>query len=159
LIPQEAESDIEKHYEITELYKYAGPIPPSIDATLYNSRKIDALQSDKSYVKDNIILGKSIASTYGFEGENWDCLDKLWGIRESGWDHLIQNKEHKERGLPIELSAYGIAQAYPGKKMAANGSDWRWNPETQIRWGLDYIRDVYSNPCVALQHSLQYNSY
>ena len=43
-------------------------------------------------------------------------------------------------------SAYGIPQALPGEKMASAGADWATNPETQIRWGLGYIRDSYGSP-------------
>jgi len=33
--------------------------------------------------------------------------------------------------------------------MAAEGSDWLTNPQTQIRWGEDYIRSRYGTPCQA----------
>ena len=33
--------------------------------------------------------------------------------------------------------------------MASAGADWATNPETQIRWGLGYIRDVYGSQCSA----------
>jgi hypothetical protein len=33
--------------------------------------------------------------------------------------------------------------------MATAGSDWRTNPITQIRWGLDYIEATYGSPCGA----------
>jgi hypothetical protein len=45
--------------------------------------------------------------------------------------------------------AYGIPQALPGSKMASAGSDWQNNPETQIRWGLNYIASRYGTPCNA----------
>ena len=45
--------------------------------------------------------------------------------------------------------AYGIPQALPAAKMASAGSDWRTNPVTQIRWGLDYIESAYGSPCAA----------
>ena len=45
-------------------------------------------------------------------------------VRGSGWNELA--------GHPA--SAYGIPQADPGSKMAAEGSDWLTNPQTQIRW-------------------------
>jgi SLT domain-containing protein len=35
--------------------------------------------------------------------------------------------------------------------MASAGSDWRTNPETQIKWGLQYIKERYGNPDHALQ--------
>ena len=33
--------------------------------------------------------------------------------------------------------------------MSSFGADWATNPVTQIRWGLDYIRDRYGSPCSA----------
>ena len=33
--------------------------------------------------------------------------------------------------------------------MAAEGSDWLTNPQTQIRWGEDYIQSRYGCPCRA----------
>jgi hypothetical protein len=33
--------------------------------------------------------------------------------------------------------------------MAAEGSDWLTNPQTQIRWGEDYVQSRYGRPCQA----------
>jgi hypothetical protein len=33
--------------------------------------------------------------------------------------------------------------------MASAGPDWQTNPTTQIKWGLGYIRGVYTTPCKA----------
>jgi hypothetical protein len=45
--------------------------------------------------------------------------------------------------------------------MASSGGDWKTNPLTQIRWGLNYIREkgVFSNPIEALQYHNAHNSY
>jgi hypothetical protein len=72
----------------------------------------------------------------------WGCLDSLWQ-RESGWRVYASNPS----------GAYGIPQALPGSKMASEGSDWRTNPATQIRWGLGYIGSRYGGPCAAWSHS------
>jgi hypothetical protein len=48
--------------------------------------------------------------------------------------------------------AYGIPQAMPGDKMASAGSDWQTDAATQIRWGLEYIKDTYGSPCGAWDH-------
>jgi len=56
-------------------------------------------------------------------------------------------------------SAYGIPQALPGAKMASAGADWATNPETQIRWGLGYIRDSYGSPCGANDFKLGHGWY
>jgi Ni/Co efflux regulator RcnB len=86
---------------------------------------------------------------YGWEKKQHSCLVKLWN-RESGWR---QNAHNKSSG------AHGIPQSLPGKKMASMGSDWKTNPETQIKWGLKYIKGRYKTPCNALGHSNKHNWY
>ncbi|HSH31073.1 MAG TPA: transglycosylase SLT domain-containing protein [Candidatus Saccharimonadales bacterium] len=89
----------------------------------------------------NVALGQQLATPYGWgNGAEFDCLYDLW-MKESGWNERADNPTS---------SAYGIPQALPGKKMASHGSDWRTNPGTQIRWGLDYIKARYKSPCNAL---------
>lgn len=68
------------------------------------------------------------------------CLVKLW-TRESHWNYKAHN---------YYSGAHGIAQAYPATKMESIGLDWRTNPVTQIRWGLNYIDARYGTPCKAL---------
>ena len=34
--------------------------------------------------------------------------------------------------------------------MATPDADYRTNPVTQIRWGLDYIKQSYGTPCSAV---------
>jgi Transglycosylase SLT domain len=86
---------------------------------------------------------------YGWDSGQFSCLDALWN-RESGWNPYAQN---------VYSGAYGIPQALPGSKMATFGSDWATNPETQIKWGLSYIRDSYGSPCGAWSHSESYGWY
>jgi len=94
-------------------------------------------------------IGRSLASARGWGGRQFACLDKLWN-KESNWVPTADNPTS---------SAYGIPQALPGRKMASAGADWRTNPATQIRWGLDYIADVYGSPCAAWSHSQRVNWY
>ncbi|WP_225859594.1 aggregation-promoting factor C-terminal-like domain-containing protein [Streptomyces albicerus] len=56
---------------------------------------------------------------------------------ESGWNVTATNSSS---------GAYGLVQALPGSKMASAGSDWKTNPETQIEWGLDYMKSRYGSP-------------
>ncbi|TMR14900.1 lytic transglycosylase domain-containing protein [Nonomuraea turkmeniaca] len=77
------------------------------------------------------------------------CLDNLW-TRESGWNHRAQNSSS---------GAYGIPQALPAGKMSSAGRDWKSNPETQIRWGLAYIKGRYGRPCGAWGHFQSRNWY
>ncbi|MFF8968319.1 transglycosylase SLT domain-containing protein [Streptomyces sp. NPDC014995] len=59
---------------------------------------------------------------------------------ESGWDVDATN---------ASSGAYGLVQALPGSKMASAGSDWKTNPKTQIKWGLDYMNSRYGSPAGA----------
>lgn len=101
-------------------------------------------------VEYKLASGQSVQSyalkLYRFQGgtdKQWQCLLTLW-TRESHWNYKARNK----RG-----GAYGIPQAYPAKKMARFGSDWRTNPATQIVWGLEYLSKRYDgDACAALKH-------
>ena len=69
----------------------------------------------------------------------FSCLDALWQ-HESDWDPSAENPSS---------GAYGIAQALPAAKMASVGHDWKSNPITQVKWGLDYIAGRYGSACNA----------
>ena len=84
-------------------------------------------------------LARALMPEYGLSSAEFDCLDNIWS-QESGWDTQADN--------PIS-SAYGIPQALPGSRMASAGPNWENNAETQIRWGLGYIRDRYGSACEA----------
>ncbi len=84
-------------------------------------------------------IARALLPEFGFGAEQFSCLDPLY-MGESGWRVDADNPTS---------SAYGIPQALPGSKMASAGADWATNPETQIRWGLGYIRDRYGTPCGA----------
>jgi hypothetical protein len=55
--------------------------------------------------------------------------------------------------------AYGIVQSLPASKMATAGADWQTNYQTQIKWGLDYIKQRYGSPSAALAFHLANNWY
>jgi hypothetical protein len=87
----------------------------------------------------NRLLACTLLPEAGFGLDQMPALDNLW-TRESGWNHLAENPHS---------GAYGIPQSLPGDKMATHGDDWRTNPATQIRWGLDYIKNRYGSPDAA----------
>lgn len=60
---------------------------------------------------------------------------------ESGWNPKATN---------ASSGAYGLVQALPASKMSTAGSDWKTNPKTQIKWGLDYMNSRYGSPAEAL---------
>ena len=123
-------------------------------AALAKQRKAAAERAARAAVRKRIVANaqedpKSVARMllpeYGFGQGQWSCLDQLW-IGESGWQWSVANSSS---------GAYGIPQSLPGRKMASMGADWRTNPVTQIKWGLDYIKKSYGTPCNALD---QWNS-
>ncbi|WP_037864106.1 transglycosylase SLT domain-containing protein [Streptomyces sp. NRRL S-340] len=59
---------------------------------------------------------------------------------ESGWNMNAVN---------ASSGAYGLFQALPAGKYASAGADWRTNPATQIKWGLNYMNSSYGSPCGA----------
>jgi hypothetical protein len=88
-----------------------------------------------------------------YNKKQWKCLDELWQ-RESSWGtiknpHLAKNPKS---------SAYGIPQATKGK-MAEQAADWKTNPITQIKWGMNYIKQRYKTPCNALEFHDKKNWY
>ncbi|GAA0542185.1 hypothetical protein GCM10010172_24520 [Paractinoplanes ferrugineus] len=88
-------------------------------------------------------VGCALMLQAGFGLDQFPCLDKLFK-KESGWNYKATNHSS---------GAYGIPQALPGSKMASVASDWKSNPATQIKWGLNYIEGRYNTPCGAWSHS------
>jgi hypothetical protein len=68
----------------------------------------------------------------------YDCINPVWAA-ESKWNPQAGNPS----------GPYGIPQAYPGSKMAAFGSNWRYSPLTQVKWGIWYVYSRYGSACNA----------
>lgn len=111
-------------------------------ASMSNATLADRAEWDPDYAR---ALGHRMIRDFGWTRlRSWRCLKKLWNF-ESSWRVHADN--------PYS-SAYGIPQALPGRKMASAGDHWRRNAQTQIRWGLRYIRSRYpAHTCGALRHS------
>ena len=88
-------------------------------------------------------IAEAMLGSFGWSSGQFSCLDPLWA-HESGWSVTAAN---------AGSGAYGIPQALPGSRMASAGPDWQTNAATQIKWGLEYIRDTYGSPCAAWAHS------
>lgn len=97
------------------------------------------------------IAKQMIASGYKeWDNDNdWQALVWIWE-HESGWRWNAEN--------PMS-GAYGIPQSYPASKLAAAGSDWKDNAATQIKWGLQYIKQRYGSPHQAKEFWLRNNAY
>ena len=85
----------------------------------------------------------SLVLSYGWSEYDWECLVKLWN-RESSWNPNAVNKRS---------GACGIPQSLPCSKMAVEGTDYKTNYRTQVRWGLKYIQWRYGSPSAAWGHS------
>ncbi|GAA3024243.1 hypothetical protein GCM10017559_57150 [Streptosporangium longisporum] len=97
----------------------------------------------------NKTIAYRLVSRRAWPHRQFRCLDSLW-TRESNWNHRAYNRSS---------GAYGIPQALPGSKMGGSGGDWRYNPITQIHWGLRYIKSRYGSPCGAWGHFRSSNWY
>jgi cytoskeletal protein RodZ len=87
----------------------------------------------------NRAIGCALVLQAGMDLTQMACLDPMW-TKESGWNEKSKNGSS---------GAYGIPQSLPASKMSVYGSDYLTNPATQIKWGLSYIKNRYTNPCGA----------
>jgi len=118
-------------------------------AAAAKARLVAAQKAARDKQRASIIAGaqadprsaaKALMGDYGFSGDNqWRCLNLLWE-GESAWNFKAENSSS---------GAYGIPQSLPASKMASEGADYRTNPVTQIKWGLNYIKQSYGTPCGA----------
>ena len=107
--------------------------------TLSNASGVAVTKTEDLSAADPKTLAKALMPQYGISSSEFGCLDNIWS-QESGWNVHADNPSS---------SAYGIPQALPGSKMASAGPNWADNPETQIRWGLGYIKARYGSACAA----------
>ncbi|MET9567991.1 transglycosylase SLT domain-containing protein [Streptomyces virginiae] len=133
------------------------PLPPSEGSSVPNAviRRIAA--SKKALAGSVLALGvagsmlaavpaqaaptgaKAIAQQMIKDPAQFAAFDKIVS-HESGWNPSATN---------ASSGAYGLVQALPGSKMASAGADWKTNPATQIKWGLDYMNERYGSPVQA----------
>ncbi len=82
-------------------------------------------------------IARALLPLYGFDSSQFSCLDSLY-VSESDWRVDADNPTS---------SAYGIPQALT--QLHELPADYMTSAESQIRWGLEYIRDTYGTPCSA----------
>jgi hypothetical protein len=80
-------------------------------------------------------IAQQKASALGWTGNEWSALEQLWH-NESGWNPNAVNSSS---------GACGIPQALPCTKIPNPQST-----ESQIDWGLAYIKNRYGSPSKAL---------
>ncbi|WP_328750226.1 lytic transglycosylase domain-containing protein [Streptomyces sp. NBC_00285] len=99
------------------------------------SRDASSFPVQSSYTTAQI---QAMASSMVPSGQ-FQCFSNIVD-HESSWSYTAVN---------ASSGAYGLFQALPGSKMSSVGSDWRTNPATQIKWGLNYMDSRYGSPCEA----------
>lgn len=119
--------------------------------TKKKAKKKVVKKTKKKIVRMNVTYNKndvynyaySLVKSYGWSDYDWECLVKLWN-RESGWNPNAVNKRSGSCGIP---------QSLPCSKMAVEGTDYKTNYRTQVRWGCKYIKSNYGTPSKAWEHS------
>lgn len=129
--------------------------------TIANTRlkEQNSLQSQFNNVRNSVMDNNTIPSYGGgdyksllakyYDGVQFQCAIKVIQ-KESGGRITAENKSSK---------AYGLFQALPAVKMASYGNDWRYNVNTQVKWGVSYINHRYHTPCNAWAHEVKHNWY
>ncbi|MET7462392.1 lytic transglycosylase domain-containing protein [Nonomuraea sp. NPDC005501] len=133
------------HAPVIRLRTWTPSVKSGLATRLLNGRQAADLRPQRR--NKVIALDQVVRRSWSYQ--EFQCLDSLW-TRESNWNHRAYNSSS---------GAYGIPQALPGGKMSGAGADWRSNPETQIRWGLAYIKGRYGRPCGAWGHFRSHNWY
>jgi hypothetical protein len=108
-------------------------------AALSDATGVAVTKSEDLTQADPKTLARALMPLYGLATSEFSCVDNIWE-HESRWNVHADN--------PYS-SAYGIPQALPGSKMSSAGPDWQNNAETQIKWGLNYIKERYGSACAA----------
>ncbi|CAL9579135.1 transglycosylase SLT domain-containing protein [Streptomyces sp. enrichment culture] len=93
------------------------------------------IQVQSSYTVAEV---KAIAQQIVPSGQ-FQCFSNIVD-HESTWNYQAVNPTS---------GAYGLVQALPAGKMASAGADWKTNPATQIKWGVNYMNERYGSPCDA----------
>ncbi|WP_284980946.1 hypothetical protein [Arthrobacter sp. efr-133-TYG-118] len=120
----------------------AAPVAPPAPAAPAAPVAVDDPSGAQAYAA-------SILPSYGWGQGEMSALITLWN-KESDWRTTATN---------ASSGAYGIGQSLPGDKMASEGADWQTNYQTQIRWGLNYIKERYGSPSAAWSFHLAHNWY
>jgi hypothetical protein len=118
-------------------------------AALSDATGVARTRTENLTQADPRTLAKALMPLYGLASSEFSCVDNIWS-QESGWNVHADNPNS---------SAYGIPQALPGSKMSSAGPDWQNSAETQIRWGLGYIRDRYGSACAAWSYKQAHGWY
>ncbi|WP_405731808.1 lytic transglycosylase domain-containing protein [Streptomyces sp. NBC_00028] len=127
-----AKSAIQKKADAEQAAKEA---KERLEAKAAASRSSSSFPVQSSYTTAQI---QAMAAQMVPSGQ-FQCFSNIVN-HESSWNYTAVN---------ASSGAYGLFQALPGSKMSSVGDDWRTNPATQIKWGLNYMDSRYGSPCEA----------
>ncbi|MFJ4792722.1 aggregation-promoting factor C-terminal-like domain-containing protein [Kitasatospora purpeofusca] len=130
----QAQADAQADAQAQAAAKAQADAKAKSDAAASRSQERSALNSKPSFSGSPREIAAQIVPAGQLQ-----CFNNIVS-RESSWNVTATN---------ASSGAYGLVQALPGSKMASAGSDWRTNPATQIKWGLDYMNSRYGSPCGA----------
>jgi hypothetical protein len=105
--------------------------------TLAMSGGAGVTRSERLSEGDPRDIARALLPAYGFSADQFSCLDALY-VSESDWRIDADNPTS---------SAYGIPQALT--QLHDLPADYMTSAESQIRWGLEYIKGSYGTPCSA----------
>lgn len=111
--------------------------------------EFDAECSGSTPQSDLKAFARARSERHGWSEGQHSHLLRLW-TRESRWEWDATNPTS---------GAYGIPQSLPPRKLASAGKDWKTNPCTQIRWGVNYIKKRYDTPAQAWAFWQQHHWY
>ncbi|WP_441250465.1 transglycosylase SLT domain-containing protein [Kitasatospora sp. McL0602] len=134
---QKAAADAQAKADAEKAAKAADEKRKADEEAANRAKARSALVADTTSYSAGSVQGLA-ASIIGDDSQ-FQCFSQIVK-RESGWDYTATNSGS---------GAYGLVQALPGSKMSSAGSDWRTNPATQIKWGVNYMNDRYGSPCGA----------
>ncbi|HWG01867.1 MAG TPA: transglycosylase SLT domain-containing protein [Trebonia sp.] len=151
LLEKERQQIIVMNEAATTMSTAANPVvvsPKKVQASEVSSGGDNSATSQDTSAPPPVSPGSAQAIAYGLlpaygfsQATQWSCLEDLWQ-QESSWEYDAENAS----------GAYGIPQSLPASKMASAGADYLTDPTTQIKWGLEYITQVYGTPCSAWGH-------
>ncbi|MDT0571261.1 transglycosylase SLT domain-containing protein [Streptomyces sp. DSM 3412] len=124
---------------LSALRRIASPKKALAGATLAVAATGALLAAAPAQAASEASQAQAVAKKMIGDSAQYKCFSQIVD-HESDWDVNATN---------ASSGAYGLVQALPGSKMASAGSDWQTNAATQIKWGVDYMKDRYGSPCGA----------
>ncbi len=129
--------EVERRADRSVASRSARRTSPTKAAALSMAAGAAVTKSQKLSEGDPRDIARALLPLYGFSSDQFSCLDSLY-VSESDWRVDADNPTS---------SAYGIPQALT--ELHDLPADYMTSAESQIRWGLEYIRDTYGTPCGA----------